>query len=196
MGKSISMLSLLGIVALTGVVVNDSIVMIDATNRLRASGATRWQSLMRAGQIRLRPIMLTTITTVLGLMPLSFAGSESQAAFLAPMAVALSAGLAVATCFLVFLIPCIDAVMDDLLGSFGRSAVTLPEIDEDLLTPDDRAAQRARDGDGTSADIRREVARQMDEAVPLIAARVASGEYPILAPRDPDGIQPDGADPR
>ena len=112
-GQPMSLMAMIGVVALTGVVVNDSLVFVDFINRLRAAGVPRWQAIIRAGRMRLRPILLTTATTVVGLMPLMFQVTGSSA-FLTPMAVSLVWGLAFATILLLLFIPALYAIVDDL----------------------------------------------------------------------------------
>lgn len=115
-GQPMSLMAMIGVVALTGVVVNDSLVFVDFINRLRAAGVSRWQAIIRAGRMRLRPILLTTATTVVGLMPLMFQVTGSSA-FLTPMAVSLVWGLAFATVLLLLFIPALYAIVDDVKRS-------------------------------------------------------------------------------
>ncbi len=111
-GAYIGLMCILGTVALSGIVVNDSIVMVDFINRQRRSGRGRWISMLRAGSLRFRPIMLTSITTIIGLLPLIFSGGQSQ--ILAPMAVAVSWGLGFGTILTLLLIPSLLAIVDDI----------------------------------------------------------------------------------
>jgi len=108
-------------------VVNNSVVFVDFINRFRAknplikTGDTslshyrfdRWYSIMDAGKVRLRPILLTSVTTVAGLWALAF-HSSGQEEFLAPMAQALVWGLTFATVITLVLIPCLYAILDDI----------------------------------------------------------------------------------
>lgn len=114
MGQELSLLSMIGMVALSGVVVNDSLLLVDFINRAREKGENRWRSIIDSGRIRLRPILLTTLTTVLGLLALSFQ-TQGQAAFLAPMAISIVWGLAFATVLTLLLVPSMFAIADDLL---------------------------------------------------------------------------------
>ncbi len=109
-----SHLSNLGIIALCGVVVNDSLVMVDFINRRRAEGMPLREAVLTAGGARFRPILLTSITTFAGLMPLMFATSI-QAQFLIPMAVSLGYGILFATLITLFLIPAAYLITEDLL---------------------------------------------------------------------------------
>lgn len=112
MGLSMGILSLMGMVALAGVVVNDSLILIGFVNGLRREGTPLLEALLRSGQLRLRPILLTTLTTVAGLTPLAFFAS-GQAKFLAPMAISIVFGLSVATVLTLIIIPCSYAIVED-----------------------------------------------------------------------------------
>jgi multidrug efflux pump subunit AcrB len=112
-GESLSFLAVLGVVALSGVVVNDSLVLIDFVNQERRAGASLALSLIRASTTRLRPILLTSLTTVGGLAPLAFFAS-GEAKFLAPMARAMVYGLAATTLLVLVIVPCLYLVREDL----------------------------------------------------------------------------------
>ena len=104
MGINFSVLSLMGVVALTGVVVNDSLVMVDFINRYRREGNSIKNAVLEAGPRRFRPIFLTSLTTFVGLIPLLLEKS-AQAKFLIPMAVSLSFGVIFATAITLFIVP-------------------------------------------------------------------------------------------
>ena len=104
MGINFSVLSLLGIVALTGVVVNDSLVMVDFINKYRKEGSSIEKAVLEAGPRRFRPIFMTSLTTFAGLTPLLFEKSI-QAKFIIPMAVSLAFGVLFATVITLFLVP-------------------------------------------------------------------------------------------
>lgn len=104
MGINFSVLSLLGIVALTGVVVNDSLVMVDFINKYRKEGFLIKDAVLEAGPRRFRPIFMTSLTTFAGLTPLLFEQSI-QAKFIIPMAVSLAFGVVFATVITLFLVP-------------------------------------------------------------------------------------------
>ena len=104
MGMNLSVLSMMGIVALTGVVVNDSLVMVDFINRYRSEGNTIKKAVLEAGPRRFRPIFLTSLTTFVGLVPLILEKS-TQAKFIIPMAVSLSFGVLFATAITLLLVP-------------------------------------------------------------------------------------------
>jgi len=119
MGRSIGILSLIGLLALSGIVVNDSLIFVDFVNARRREGARLKEALLDAGRVRFRPIILTSVTTMLGLSPLAFFAT-GQARFLQPMAITLFFGLMVATTLVLILIPCAYGLLMDLQG-FLRS---------------------------------------------------------------------------
>ncbi|MEE9493002.1 MAG: efflux RND transporter permease subunit [Gammaproteobacteria bacterium] len=106
-------LSMVGFLALTGIIVNDSLILVDFIKRLRANGMERMQAVVESGRVRIRPILLTTITTFLGISPLIFF-STGQTRFLAPMAVSLGFGLVFATALILIIVPCFYLIADDL----------------------------------------------------------------------------------
>ena len=112
LGKDLSFLSMMGLVATSGIVVNDSLVLVDLVNRLRDQGVPMFDAALRGSVQRLRPILLTSATTVLGLSPLAFFAS-GQARFLSPMAVSIVFGLAFATGLTLVVIPCLYLVLED-----------------------------------------------------------------------------------
>jgi multidrug efflux pump subunit AcrB len=118
MGYDLSMMSLFGIVGLSGVVVNDSLVLIEATNRIRENGRTAIDSISAAGALRFRAIILTSITTFGGLTPMLLERSL-QAKFLIPMAAGLGWGVLFATGVTLLIIPSLYMILEDLrlLGS-------------------------------------------------------------------------------
>jgi len=104
MGMELTIMSLLGMLALIGVVVNDSLVLVDFINKKRAEGMRLMEAVLNAGASRFRPVMLTSLTTFIGLMPLLFEQS-TQAQFLIPMAVSLGFGILFATFITLILVP-------------------------------------------------------------------------------------------
>jgi len=107
------------IVALAGVVVNDSIVLVDFIKRARARGASRWDSVVEAGCMRLRPILLTSITTILGVLPLAMGWGGASVSW-GPMAASLAWGLAFATILTLFIIPALFSIVDDFRKRRGK----------------------------------------------------------------------------
>lgn len=120
MGYGLSMISMMGIVALSGVVVNDSLILIDAINRYRAEGMSAWDAVVAGGTRRFRPILLTSLTTFFGLSPMIVEPSV-QARFLIPMAISLGFGVLFATMVLLVLVPAVYLIVEDLKGlRFGK----------------------------------------------------------------------------
>jgi HAE1 family hydrophobic/amphiphilic exporter-1 len=103
-GTVISVMVLIGSVLLVGIVVNNAIVLIDCINRLRRVGLEKTEAVVRAGHIRLRPILMTTLTTVLGLIPMAIAWGEG-AELRAPLAITVLFGLMVSTLLTLVVIP-------------------------------------------------------------------------------------------
>lgn len=127
MGLNLSLLSLFGIVGLTGVVVNDSLVLVHATNRIRRQGASVHDAITQGGALRFRAVILTSLTTFAGLTPMILERSL-QAQFLIPMAVSLGFGVLFATFITLLLVPCGYVILDDfhnlwenLKGKIARS---------------------------------------------------------------------------
>ncbi|MFP4396912.1 MAG: efflux RND transporter permease subunit [Desulfonatronovibrio sp.] len=118
MGINLSMMSLFGIVALAGVVVNSSLLLIDLTNKNVRSGMDVLQAVTASGQRRFRPILLTSLTTFFGLSPMILETSL-QARFLIPMAVSLGFGILFATGITLVLIPSLYLILEDLKTVLG-----------------------------------------------------------------------------
>jgi multidrug efflux pump subunit AcrB len=113
LGYNLSVLSLMGIVGLSGVVVNDSLIMVEYANRLRANhGLSALEAIKQAGVRRFRPIMLTTLTTFGGLSPIILETSR-QARFLIPMAISLGFGILFATAIILIIVPCFYMMVED-----------------------------------------------------------------------------------
>ena len=119
MGITPSWLSIFGMLALAGVVVNDSLVMVDYINRRRREGMPLREAALEAGARRFRPIILTSVTTFAGLLPLLM-DSSLQAQFLIPMAVSLGFGVLFATVITLYLIPCVLLLADDVGRAWKR----------------------------------------------------------------------------
>ncbi|RMG99646.1 MAG: efflux RND transporter permease subunit [Deltaproteobacteria bacterium] len=125
MGFELSIVSAMGLVALAGVVVNDSLVLIDAANRYRREGADAFAGIERAGIRRFRPILLTSLTTFFGLTPMILERS-AQARFLVPMAISLGFGVLAATFIVLLLVPALYLILEDV-----RPGAVAPAPDED-----------------------------------------------------------------
>ena len=121
MGFNLSILSLFGIVALSGVVVNDSLILIDLINRERKSGIELPQIIRDSATRRFRPIMLTTLTTFFGLVPMMLERSL-QARFLIPMAISLAFGVMFATLITLFLVPSLYMILEDIKSRIPGSS--------------------------------------------------------------------------
>lgn len=115
MGYSIDLISMMGMVALAGVVVNNALVMIDYANRCRLEGDNAHDAIHRAGIRRFRPIILSSLTTFCGLVPMIFETSR-RARFMIPMAISLGYGILFATAITLILVPCLYLVIEDVKG--------------------------------------------------------------------------------
>ncbi|GBE03136.1 MAG TPA: efflux RND transporter permease subunit [Nitrospirae bacterium] len=127
LGFNLSILSMFGLVALTGVVVNDSLLLVNFTNELRKSGTKLHEAVIQAAQRRFRPIILTSLTTSLGLTPIIIEKSM-QAQFLIPMAISLGFGILFATLITLLLVPSLYLILEDLLELFKRKRQGIEEI--------------------------------------------------------------------
>jgi HAE1 family hydrophobic/amphiphilic exporter-1 len=107
----ISVMVIIGVIILCGIVVNNAILLVDYTNQLRKRGMNKVDALVRAGTVRMRPILMTTLTTVLGLMPMAISGGEG-AELRVPLAVTVMGGLSFATALTLFVIPALYATLD------------------------------------------------------------------------------------
>ncbi len=118
-GRTLSVPALIGIVLLAGIVVRNAIVLIDFTNILRQEGMERTQALLTAGPVRLRPIIMTTLATSLGLLPLALGigeGGESQA----PLATVVIGGLLFSTLLTLVVIPVVYSLLDDMVAKMKK----------------------------------------------------------------------------
>jgi multidrug efflux pump subunit AcrB len=127
MGYQLMFFSALGIVALSGVVVNASLVLVDYINRRRREGMSLEEAVLSAGVVRFRPILLTSVTTFVGLIPLMSSPSPATSFFI-PMAISLAFGVLFATFITLFLVPSLYRVAEDF---FGWDPVAQGQIDPD-----------------------------------------------------------------
>ncbi len=134
----LSVISMMGIVALSGVVVNDSLIMVVAINELRAEGVPTLDAVIQGARRRFRPILLTTLTTFFGLLPMIFEPSV-QARFLIPMAISLGFGVLFATIITLILVPSMYLVVEDLRWISGHRE-TLPQEELELAAAPIEAA--------------------------------------------------------
>jgi multidrug efflux pump subunit AcrB len=119
MGYNLSLMSMMGMIALAGVVVNDSLVLIDYANGRQRAGSTPLEAIRMAGRRRFRPILLTTLTTFGGLAPMIFETSR-QARFMIPMALSLGFGILFATGITLVLVPCLYLLAEDGISAWQR----------------------------------------------------------------------------
>jgi len=117
LGYDLTFISMFGMVALTGVVINDSVVLIDYINKQYLLGNSIYDSVISAIHRRFRPILLTTLSTSLGLMPMLLETSL-QAQFLIPMVISLATGIVFATAIILLLVPCLVMVVEDIKNLF------------------------------------------------------------------------------
>ena len=126
LGYDLSLVSLMGVIALSGIVVNDSLIMVEFANRWRRSGHSAHDAIHHAGLRRFRPIVLTTLTTFAGLTPIVLE-SSLQAQYIIPMAISLGAGILFSTAIILLLVPSLYLILEDLRSvdrGFQRAPVT------------------------------------------------------------------------
>jgi HAE1 family hydrophobic/amphiphilic exporter-1 len=120
-GKTLSTPSFLGIIMLAGIVVNNAIVMIDYINQLRRRGMEKMEAIIQGASIRMRPILITSFTTIFGMLPMAFSQSEG-AEMRAPMAIAVVGGLFTSMILTLLIIPTIYSLLDEYFGKKKRTA--------------------------------------------------------------------------
>ncbi len=118
-GTTINMMALIGIIMLAGIAVNNSIILVDRINQLIRDGLDRKDAILAAGQQRIRPIIMTSLTTILALLPLTFGFGES-AALRSPMAMAVIGGLVTSTLLTLIVIPCVYDILDRTRTLFAK----------------------------------------------------------------------------
>ena len=128
MDMAISMMSIFGIIALSGVVVNDSLILVDFINRAVSEGKSVLSAVVEAGCSRFRAILITSLTTFFGIFPMLLE-TTAQAQFVLPMAVSLAFGIVFATVISLIVVPCLYMVLDD----FGL--ITKSDDDADIALP-------------------------------------------------------------
>ena len=133
-GVELSVVSLIGFVMLVGVIVNNGIVLVDYINQLRLEGMERREAIIEAGVTRLRPILMTSITTILGLLVMAF-GGDAGTALMQPMALVCIGGLVYATLMTLLVVPC----MYDIISRRELRKVT----EDDLTYAEDANAEAA-----------------------------------------------------
>jgi HAE1 family hydrophobic/amphiphilic exporter-1 len=110
-GMEVSIISLIGFIMLTGIIVNNGIVLVDYINQLRTEGMDRLEAIVEAGKTRMRPILMTTVTTVLGMLVVALSRDAGNA-LMRPIAVVCIGGLSYATVMTLFVVPCIYDIMN------------------------------------------------------------------------------------
>ncbi len=118
-GTTVNVVAYIGVIMLAGIVVNQSIVLIDAVNQFRARGMDKHAAIVEAGRVRLRPILITKLTTVLGLMPMAL-GLGEGAEIRQPMAITVIGGVAISGFFTLLVIPVVYSILDR--KRFGKQA--------------------------------------------------------------------------
>jgi HAE1 family hydrophobic/amphiphilic exporter-1 len=119
LGQALNIMAIIGIIMLVGIAVNNSILLVDRILQLQKDGLPRMEAIQHAGQQRIRPILMTTLTTVLALLPLTFGFGES-ASLRAPMALAVIGGLITSTLMSLIVIPCVFDVFDGVKDRFRK----------------------------------------------------------------------------
>jgi len=130
-GHSLNILSMIGIIMLMGVVTKNAILMVDYTNTLRRQGMSKDDALRTACPIRLRPILMTTVSTILGMMPIALSTGEG-AEIRAPMAICIIGGLLTSTLLTLVVVPVVYSLVDDFQNALARffksaTAQSVPE---------------------------------------------------------------------
>jgi hydrophobic/amphiphilic exporter-1 (mainly G- bacteria), HAE1 family len=115
-----NLMAQIGLLILMGIVVNNGIVLLDHMNHLRKSGLSREESVLQAGRDRLRAILMTASTTVIGLLPLAIGGSSVSGLFYFPLARTVMGGLLSSTFLTLLILPYIDTLVEDLANWFRR----------------------------------------------------------------------------
>ncbi|MBE6754315.1 MAG: acriflavin resistance protein [Ruminococcaceae bacterium] len=168
-GMEISVIAMLGFLVLAGVIVNNGIVLVDYTNILREEGMSKREALVTAGRTRLRPILMTAITTILGLSTLAF-GIGEGADMLQPLAVVVIGGLIYATFMTLFIVPCLY----DILNREKKTKTEEPALCEAAAA----AALPAYD-DAEIADESDELPESDDSWTDVFAEETAEGDSPL-----------------
>lgn len=119
-GQALNVVAMIGMIVLAGIVVNNGIVLVDLINRLRAEGVPRTQAVLEAGRARLRPIMMTMLTSVLAMLPIALATGEG-AEVSRPLGIVIAGGLSVATLLTLFVIPVVYTLVDGARGAAAEA---------------------------------------------------------------------------
>ena len=122
--SEVSMTSMLGIIMLTGLVTKNAILLVDFAKQKRSNGANREDALLQAGNIRLRPIMMTTLAMIFGMVPTAL-GTEAGSEITGPMGIVIIGGLISSTLLTLLVVPVMYTLIDDIKGLFSKSTVTI-----------------------------------------------------------------------
>jgi multidrug efflux pump subunit AcrB len=148
----VSMTSFFGIIALSGVVVNDSLILVDFVNKERKAGLPLAQAVREGARVRFRPILLTSMTTFLGLAPITLFEKSLQAQLVIPMAASLAFGIVFATIITLVLIPSLYLILDDTKRGWRRMlGRLLPGRSPGAAHPHPGALRKAPGDSGTKA---------------------------------------------
>ncbi len=126
-GKTFNIMAIIGVIMLVGIAVNNSIILVDRINQLMREGMDRKQAILQAGQQRVRPILMTSLTTILALLPLTIGFGES-ASLRSPMALAVVGGLITSTLLTLIVIPCVYDVLDRMREVFVKERKPEQEV--------------------------------------------------------------------
>ena len=122
-GSAPDVAAFIGLILMVGIVVNNAIVIVDHMNRIRRSGLDREEAILQAGQDRIRPVLMTAATTILGLLPLAFGGSGlAGVVMFGPLGKAVMGGLALSTLLTLFVVPMFYTYVEDLGRAIQRLA--------------------------------------------------------------------------
>ena len=126
-GKTFNIMAIIGVIMLAGIAVNDSIILVDRITQLMREGVSRRDAILQAGQQRIRPILMTSLTTILALLPLTIGFGES-ASLRSPMALAVVGGLVTSTLLTLIVIPCVFDVLDRVRNVFIKKQNAEPGL--------------------------------------------------------------------
>ncbi|MCX7773957.1 MAG: efflux RND transporter permease subunit, partial [Clostridia bacterium] len=118
-GYTLSIPAFIGMIISVGIVVDNAIVLIDCVNRLRTEGMTREEAIIKAGPLRLRPILMTTLTTIIGMLPMAIAGKEGSE-IQAPLAIVVIGGLSISTFVTLIVLPSVYITLENLIEGLKR----------------------------------------------------------------------------
>ncbi|WP_372773175.1 efflux RND transporter permease subunit [Mangrovibacterium sp.] len=127
LGKSFNMMAFIGVIMLAGIAVNNAIILVDRILQLRKNGLTRREAIIQAGQQRIRPIVMTSLTTILALLPLTLGFGES-ASLRSPMALAVIGGMVTSTLLSLVVIPCVYEIFERVKDRFVKPAAESNEL--------------------------------------------------------------------